>query len=538
MTQTSNFTFTYNDLSGQAINSDLNIGDVVFVLGPNGSGKSRFMTKLASQNKGKTKRIIAHRQTWFSSNALDMTASGINDVENNILQRDQQPDSSWKDHFHSQRSQVTLFNLVNAENVLAREAFKALRTDVESAKIIARQETPLESLNSLLKLANIPIMISVEADEKIYASKNGQGSYSIAELSDGERNAILLISDVLTAKPGTLMVIDEPERHLHHSIVSPLLTSLFSKRPDCAFVIATHNIDLPQDNPNSSVLIIRSCAWTGSSIVGWDTDMLSAADEIDSQVKRSILGSRRKILFVEGTRGSLDTRIYCVLYPDVTVKSRGGCEGVKKAVSGISTTMSLNWIQAFGLIDADDRQQDELDSLKGKDVYALPCYSVESLYYCGKMIKNIAIRQASIFNGQDQNDLETKALDVVIRLMSPHKDRLCARVCERKVRGQIAHPTWKNVQSENDFKYEIDLKTIFNQEKLFFDSLCASKNIDGLLGRYPVRETEVLGEIAKALKFQTTGDYENAVIQLLIDNDTFCENIRVTLGELTTAIQS
>ena len=43
--------------------------------------------------------------------------------------------------------------------------------------------------------------------------------YGAAELSDGERNALLISAEILTAKDGTLLIIDEPERHLHRSII-------------------------------------------------------------------------------------------------------------------------------------------------------------------------------------------------------------------------------------------------------------------------------------------------------------------------------
>src|SRR5690606_1725726 len=146
-------------------------------------------------------------------------------------------------------------------------------------------------------------------DERVFASKKGSNPYSIAELSDGERNAILIAADVLTAKPNTVFVIDEPERHLHRSITSPLLSSLFQKRTDCSFVIATHDLNLPLDNPDASVLIIRDCKWSGSHIAGWETDLVSSGLEIDYNIKQDILGPQRTLLFVEGTDSSLDKHV-------------------------------------------------------------------------------------------------------------------------------------------------------------------------------------------------------------------------------------
>jgi hypothetical protein len=46
---------------------------------------------------------------------------------------------------------------------------------------------------------------------QVVARKSGGTPYSIARLSDGERNALLVAADVLTVRPGTLVVIDDPE---------------------------------------------------------------------------------------------------------------------------------------------------------------------------------------------------------------------------------------------------------------------------------------------------------------------------------------
>lgn len=100
---------------------------------------------------------------------------------------------------------------------------------------------PIKIINELLKLSALPIEISVQQNEQLFASKLGGPPYSIAELSDGERNAPLIAAEVLTAQAGILFLIDEPERHLHRSIISPLLTLLFERRTDCAFVISTHD---------------------------------------------------------------------------------------------------------------------------------------------------------------------------------------------------------------------------------------------------------------------------------------------------------
>ena len=106
--------------------------------------------------------------------------------------------------------------------------------------------------------------------------------------------AVLMAANVLTVEPGTILLIDEPERHLHRSIIEPFLSALFAKRQDCAFVISTHEIALPIANPAASVLILRSCAWNGSHPRAWDVEFLESGAELPEDFKRDILGSKEQ----------------------------------------------------------------------------------------------------------------------------------------------------------------------------------------------------------------------------------------------------
>ena len=54
----------------------LETGEILFVLGANGSGKSGLISLLFNAHNQFAKRISAHRQTWFTSNTLDLTPRG------------------------------------------------------------------------------------------------------------------------------------------------------------------------------------------------------------------------------------------------------------------------------------------------------------------------------------------------------------------------------------------------------------------------------------------------------------------------------
>ena len=79
--------------------SELAVGKVLFVLGPNGSGKSSLMLRFATNNRGNSRRISAHRQTWMNTDALDMTPATKLQTEQNIRNVDHNQQSRYRDDY-------------------------------------------------------------------------------------------------------------------------------------------------------------------------------------------------------------------------------------------------------------------------------------------------------------------------------------------------------------------------------------------------------------------------------------------------------
>ena len=265
----------------------------------------------------------------------------------------------------------------------------------EATAFASKSLSPFRQLNDLLELGTLRISLSNSNDEEIVARhRSSNAVFSIAQMSDGERAAAIMAAHVLVAEPETILLIDEPERHLHRSIVEPFLSALFGQRQDCAFVISTHEIALPIANSTASVAILRSCAWNGNTAIAWDAEVLNSGAELPEDLKRDILGARRRILFVEGTANSLDLPLYGVVFPELSVIPKGSCNSVIRAVNGLRESYNLHHVEAFGLIDRDDRPENEVAKL-GKDrIFALDVCSVESLYYCSDAVTAVAHRQS------------------------------------------------------------------------------------------------------------------------------------------------
>lgn len=533
------FQFKIQTTNNGELDIILEEGNALFVLGANGVGKSTLMYSLYRQNINHSKRILAHRRTWFTNNSMDMTASQKKDYSKNIKQKDNQIYSRWKDDYAQQRSSISIFDLINSENIRAREiAFEVDKNDLQQAKALSSKQAPIQAINEILSISNIPIEISLGKDEQLFASKNGSEPYSIAELSDGERNALLICADVLTTDSNHLIILDEPERHLHRSIISPLLTSLFEKRKDCVFVISTHDVLLPIDHSESTVLLLRDCNWEGKNIKSWDADLIGLEDSIPEDVRKEIFGAKRELLFVEGINTSLDKQIYSLLYPKISVISYGSCSKVEKAVEGIKGTGNLHWVKAYGLIDADDRTEEQIQNLLTKGVAAVDCYSVESIYYNIEIIRRVTERYSGI-TGENPEDLFQKAIAGIKAKILPHKERLCSRLCEKRVRTKIMSqlPKHTDILGRGDFNLSISLKDEIEKEEEVFDKYIAENNLNGLISRYPIRETPVIKGIVDGIGIKKD-KYENIVRKLVIDDSDTREYLKNgILSNLTNLIE-
>jgi len=509
---------------------------VLFVLGANGSGKSSLMSHFVRTCGGTTRWISAHRQTWMHTDTLDMTPAGKVQTEQQVRSQDQQSQSRYRDDYAAQRAAMTIFEIIDAENVRARRiADLVTGNELDAAVKEAQREAPVAVINDLLRQSALPITIAIRENERVVASKSGGPEYSAAELSDGERNALMIAGNVLTAAPGTILIIDEPERHLHRSIVSPLLAELFRRRPDCAFVISTHDHGLSMEVPGARTLLLRSCTFEGGTATSWEADELPLETPLDDGLRRDLLGARRKILFVEGTETSLDKPLYALLFPTVSVIPKGGCRGVEQAVAGVRAGESLHWLRAFGVVDGDGWGAEAVEANARKGVHTLPYYSIESIYFHPKIVASIADQMGA--EGEVQAEA---ALRAGVEAVSEHTERLSRRVVERRVRREMVAqiPSGEALLEGTTLVIANDARALLGRRKRELDEAVSSGAWERIIEMCSVRESPALDAIARALGFGGAKDYERAVLKLLMDDASLLETVRAVFGVLYEQLTS
>lgn len=541
--------FTIPRISGDLLEITLQAGDRLFMVGANGSGKSALIQRLVtSVLKDKTRRIAAHRQTWLHSGNIDITPRGRKKFAQNSKSWEAQDNARWMEQDAQTRQRAVLFDLVAKDNTIARSTRNKLRqvdpkNQNEVSKIVkeAQKSVPLfEQLNAMLALGTLTVSLENSNDEEIFAQHGYNGArFGIAQMSDGERNAALIAAEVLTVEPGTVLLIDEPERHLHRSIIEPFLSALFEQRKDCAFIVSTHEVALPVANPDARILIIRSCEWNGDKAHKWDVERLEANMDLPEELKRAILGARRKILFVEGTSSGLDQPLYSALFSDILVVPKGSCGEVEKAVKGLCESHNLHDVEAFGLIDRDDRDDDKIEELAEDCVFALDVGSVESLYYCSDAIEAVAHQQAES-QGCEADEMINAAQQIVLDVLNENglAERMAARRCERRVRNSVLSqlPDWKQIKDKQTMNITEEITPLYEEELNHFNKLMDEKKLDELFARYPLRESKVFSEIAKALRFQKRKHYEDTFITRIRKNGVLAQKLKSRISRLSNAL--
>ncbi|MGW1454395.1 hypothetical protein ACWBC2_05330 [Salegentibacter agarivorans] len=102
--------------------------------------------------------------------------------------------------------------------------------------------------------------------------------------------------------------------------------------------------------------------------------------------------------------------------------------------------------------------------------------------------------------------------------------------------AQFDRNRWRH-HSEIASSININLKELFDNEKATFDTLVASRNYNGIIRRYPIRESQILNSIVRELGLSRE-DYEGMVRKLIINNIEVKNLMKNKLQKLTDFLEN
>jgi hypothetical protein len=160
-------------------------------------------------------------------------------------------------------------------------------------------------------------------------------------------------------------------------------------------------------------------------------------------------------------------------------------------------------------------------------------FSVESIYYHPEIQQRIAEQQASV-TGKIESECIENAKNAALAAVEKHVQRLSERVVEKTLREEIRQklPGHAEIATGAPITISIDVAAKVGAEKAMLENALKNSDLEGIIMRYPVRETPALTEIAKELGFQSREQYEAAVRKLLIDDNDTLKLVRSFFGPL------
>ena len=536
-TQNQSFQVSIPRPNEEPLNFAIESGTPLFVLGPNGTGKSALLHNFYTQHSSQALRILGHRQIWFETGIIDLTPRQKAQQLTSIRSQDTNHQSRWVNYNASQRPGITLANLQDAQRDAAQEiATAAYAKDIEAVQRLADEEPPIATLNRLLRIAQLPIHLSLGSDGDILAESPAGSTYDVAQMSDGERNALLIATEVLTAPPSSLLLIDEPELHLHRSIITPLLSSLFLERDDCAFAISTHEIGFSADFPNARVLVLQRCHFGRNSVGSWELNEV-AAGALEDQLRSDVLGSRSTLLFVEGTHSSLDKRLYSLAFPGTTVKPKEGRGQVERFTSAVRDMTDLGMTKAYGIVDRDNRSDDEVEQLKANGIFALELCTVESIYYHPDVQRMVVDRHMELIGEDPESKLQearSAAIDAVRRGIDHLVELRSARAVIQTYSEKT--PGHKRLREISEVTLTIDVDEERRRQRQELETAVRQDELETLLRKYPIHQTGALEHIARRLGFQNRRQYEQAVLTMVMKEESALLLVRSFFGDLASEL--
>jgi hypothetical protein len=508
------------------------------IIGANGSGKTRFGSWIEENHLDKSHRVSAQKSlsmpkatspTTKIRAEYDLWFGGYNEKSN----------KGWHEQFGRRMyrwqynpNTYLLDDYAKLMVLLFTEEFEESVAFRDSARKNGSVIPPVTKLDRIQHIWEqiLPHRKLIKKAGTLEATPITTGTpYNASEMSDGERVIFYLIGQSVCSPQDSIIIIDEPETHLHQSVVNSLWDKIEQERPDCTFIYLTHNIDFAVGRTDATRIWLKS--YLGESV--WDYEIIEGQDLLPDAVYLEILGSRRPILFIEGSdKSSIDIKLYPHIFPEYTVKPLGSCYKVLEATKAFNDLQSFHQIQAKGIIDRDRRTDTEIANLISS-IFVPNVAEVESILLKEPVIKAVASKMdknpEEIFEQTKQKVLELFTKDLESQTLL-HTQHFIRRTLEQSINNKSKSIDDLDAQLSN-IPQLINSKDLFTSQKAVFQSLINSKDYDGILKVYNHKGLLQESKVIQACDLKDREAYLNRIVSILKSNTEGAIQIRSSIRE-------
>jgi len=512
---------------GTAGNETIQTGNNIVLVGANGSGKTRLGVRIENliQNQVTVHRISAQKALNIPDYAQ---IKNLEQAEKDLLfgRSDQHGNLGQKTASRWGNKPAT-FLLNDYDKLLsvlfAKSAERDRNYTLEAKEIQEYKVVPKSPIDLIIELWNsiLPHREISFLDGKVTAKKTGQAEYHGQEMSDGERVILYLIGQCLSLPEHSVIIIDEPELHLHKSLVDKLWNRIESQIQNKLLIYITHDLEFASSRTDAIKIWVKE--YNGNN--NWIWDEIPTDEALPENLMLEIIGNRKNIIFCEGESGKLDSTIYQLVYPDFHIIPRGGGDKVIEATKAFRANGALHHLTSYGIIDSDYKETAEITSLLAHNIHTISVAEIESLF-CIEPILRIISEHLEL-------DAETKineVIDYLIASLTSEFDLQVSSKAEKIIEYQLGAFSKETnteqgiVDGLNTTIGRIDIPTTYETSRVLYQSAIDSRDLKQLLLIYnrkslPNRISPIFGlangEYGKLLIRLLKGSRQNEIITAL-----------------------
>jgi hypothetical protein len=509
------------------------ISENTVVVGANGSGKSTLATNIKYNFNEKIGIVIPAQKlliipTFDSVPNLEKSISEYRNFERRTIDNkttyNQYSSPSYDGYALDYKYILSTFF---AEKISIQDIIYKDFNEKGNNTNMKRDDYPVMKLEKAINIWNFLI----EHREMFYDDNNlkikVKGSsevYPAYQMSDGEKNIFFLIGRVLLASDDAMIIIDEPEMYLHKAIVNKLWDRLENERKDCKFIYLTHDLEFASSR-KANKYWIKDFQFPSK----WEIEPIPENDIPDSLLMK-ILGSRKKILFCEGKKSSLDIQIYEILFPNYTIIPLEGCSNV------INYTRAFNKIPnknstAIGIVDRDFRTDEQINKFRNENIYVYSVAEIENLFLLENFIQVFSENKKERINIQD---LKKRVLD---RLETDKEQQISNYVTSyiNSVFSEEHVNKARNLQeikgNFDDFIVKIEIDNLYNKRKEEIEKIINEKDYPKALKVY--NNKGLLGVVENLLQYKPN-TYRFKALDILREEEKVQQILRAVFPQEVT----
>lgn len=510
----------------------------LIVVGANGAGKTRFGADLEERYNQITHRVSAQKS--LSMPTYVPTKSKVAAEEEflygsyNPQDKDWSRKYGWKSQRWNSNLSTSLLNDYDKLMVLlhTEEYEQALLYKETGGQ---RPNTKLDRIQKIFEevLPHRKIVKKAGVIET-YPTGNAAGSYNASEMSDGERVIFYLAGEVVCAPEDSMVIIDEPEMHIHSSLIKILFDLIENERPDCSFIYLTHNIDFAFTRTDAVKIWAKS--YDGNV---WDYEVLSDDTPIPGQLYLEVLGSRKPILFIEGDSSSIDYEIYEQVFSNYTLKPLGSCEKVIQTVKAFRDQQDFHHIESYGIVDRDRREARDVENLNSKGIWVLDVAEAENILLTEVVVESISTHMGknpgSVVTAVKGNLTAFFIQQLDLQVLLHYKETLRRSFLDL---SGFASNEIEAAIVEIDARFtQIDKRVIFENVVAEFRRIAETGDYNGVLRLFNLKNALVPNsKVCELTGIKNMHEYKNLVVTLLKRKDAISQKIRCEIvSKISTA---